>query len=77
MKQFSEACDSIRMSTTFMNPQNSKISDLHRLRLNLIDKMDVRRSDKYVALSELSIFYKWKNIKRLYKSNKFKISGIK
>ena len=31
--------------------------------------------DKYVALSNLSIYCTWKNIKKLYKNNKFKISA--
>ena len=30
---------------------------------------------KYVALSNLSIYYTWKNIKKSYKINKFKISA--
>ena len=33
------------------------------------------RSDKYVALSNLSIYYTWKNIKTLCKGNKFKTSA--
>ena len=33
------------------------------------------RSGKYVALSNLSIYYTWKNIKKSYKTNKFKISA--
>ena len=40
-----------------MNSENSKTSDPHRLLLNLTDKTDVRRKDKYVALSNLSIYY--------------------
>ena len=34
----------------------------------------LKRSDKYVALSNLGIYYTWKNIKKSYKNNKFKIS---
>ena len=33
------------MDTIFMNSKNSKTSDLHRLSLNLTDKIDVRRKD--------------------------------
>ena len=58
-----------------MNYENSKTSDSHRLLLNLSDKINLKRSDKYVALSNLSIYYTWKNIKKLYKNNKFKISS--
>ena len=53
------------MDTKFMNYKNSKASDLHRLLLNLTDKIDVRRKDKYIPLSNLSIYYTWKNIKKV------------
>ena len=42
------------MDTVFMNSRNSKIFNLHRLLFNLSDKIDLKRSDKYVALSNLS-----------------------
>ena len=58
-----------------MNSDNSKTSDPHRILLNLSDKIKLKRSDKYVALSNLSISYTWKNIKKSYKNNKFKISA--
>ena len=63
------------MDTIFMSSENSKTSDPHRLLLNLTDKTDVRRKDKYVALSNLSIYYTWKNIKKSCNNNKFKISA--
>ena len=62
------------MNTIFKNFENSKTSDPHRLLLNLTDKIDLRRKDKYIALSNLSIYYTWKNIKTSYKNNEFKIS---
>ena len=43
------------MDTVFMNSRNSKTSDPHRLLLNLSDNVTLKRSDKYVALSNLSI----------------------
>ena len=52
-----------------MNSKNTKTADPHRLVLNLADKIVVRRS----ALSNLSIYNTWKNIKGSYKNNKFKI----
>ena len=58
------------MDTTFMNSKNSKTSDPHRLLFNLTDKI----SYKYVALSNLRIYYTWKNIKKSYRNKKFKIS---
>ena len=51
------------MTTIFINSENSKTSDLQRLLLNLTDKIDQRRKDKYIALSNLRIYYTWKNIK--------------
>ena len=45
------------MNTIFINSENSKTSDLHRLLLNLTDKIDLRRKDKYIALSNLRICY--------------------
>ena len=45
------------MDTIFMNSGNSKISDPQRLLLNLSDKVTLKRSDQYVALSDLSIYY--------------------
>ena len=44
-----------------MNPENSKKSDIHRLLPNLLDKINLRRSDKYVSFSNLSIYYTWIN----------------
>ena len=58
-----------------MNSKNSKTSDPHRLLLNLTDKKDLRRKDKYIALSNISIYYTSKNIKKSYKDKKFKISS--
>ena len=57
-----------------MNSKNSVTSDPHRLLLKLTDKINLKRSDKYIALSNLSIYYTWKNIKTLYRNNKLKIS---
>ena len=56
-----------------MNSENSITSEYHVLVLKLADKLDVRRGQKSVALSDFSIYYKWKNIKSSYKNNKFKI----
>ena len=36
--------------------------------LNLTDKIDLRRRDKYIVLSNLTIFYTWKNVKKSYKN---------
>ena len=65
------------MDTIFMNSENSKTSELHRLLLKLAGKIslnrsdagkiNLKRSDKYAALSNI------KNIKKSYKNNKFKL----
>ena len=60
------------MNTIFMNSKYSKTSDTHRLLLNLTDKIDLKRKDKYIALSNLRIYYTWKNMKKSYKNKKLK-----
>ena len=55
-----------------MNSENSKTIDPQRLLLNLTNKINLKRSDKYVALSNLSIYSTWKNFKKLYKNNNLK-----
>ena len=64
------------MNTIFMNSKNSKTFDPHKLLLNLTDKINLKRSDKYIDLSNLSnlsIYYTQKNVKKSYKNNKFEI----
>ena len=55
-----------------MNSENSKTSQPYRLLLNLADKINLKKRDKYVVLSNLSMFYTWENIKQSNKNNKFK-----
>ena len=62
------------MDTTFMNSESCKTSDSRRLLLNLTNKINLQRSDEYIALSNLSIYYTWKKMKKSYKNNKLKIS---
>ena len=40
---------------------------------NLSQRLDLRSSNKNVALQNLSICYKWKNIRKQYKNDKLKI----
>ena len=58
-----------------MNSENSRTFEYHVIVLKLADKLDLRRGQKSVALSNLSIYYTWKNIKNSYKNNKFKVSA--
>ena len=47
-----------------MNSKYSKTSDSHRLLLNLSNKINLKRRAKYVVLSNIRIYYKWKKIKK-------------
>ena len=44
------------MDTIFMNCENSKTSNPHRLLLNLSDKINLKGSDKYFALSNYLLY---------------------
>ena len=63
------------METFFMNTKNSKTNEPHRLKYNLIDKLDFKNPNKNMALARLSIYYTWKYVKSIYNNNKFKISA--
>ena len=53
-----------RTDNIFMNSDNSKTSDPRRLLLKVLDQINLKRSDKHVALSNLSIYYTGNNIKK-------------
>ena len=63
------------MDTIFMNSGNSITSEYHVLLLKLVVKLDLRKGQKSVPLSNLSIYYTWRNIKSSYKNNKSKTSA--
>ena len=63
------------MDTIFIKSENSETSNPHVLMLKLTNKLDLRIGGKIIALSNLSIYYTWKNIKNSYNNNKFKISA--
>ena len=58
-----------------MNPRKSRISDPYRLLIKVTDKINLKIIDTYGGLSNVSIYYIWKNMKESYKSNEFKISA--
>ena len=58
-----------------MNSENSRTSEPHILKWKLTDKLDLQISEKVIALSNVSIYYTWKNIKSSYNNNEFKISA--
>ena len=57
-----------------MNSENGKTSETHVLVLKLTNKLVLRTGEKITALSNLCIYYTWKNMKNSYNNNKFKIS---
>ena len=63
------------MDTIFMNSRNSKAFGPHRHLLSFSEKINLKRIDKYLALSNLSIYYTQKDMEKQYKNNKFKISA--
>ena len=66
------------MDTIFMNSENCKTSEYHVLVLKLTDKLNLRIGQKTVALSNLSIYYTWKNVKSSYNNLKYLLQrGVK
>ena len=58
----------------FINSKNSEKSMPDILKLKLTSKLDLRLDERVIGLSNLSIYYTWKNTKNSYNNNKFKIS---
>ena len=64
-----------KKDTIFMNSENSKTPKPYVLILKLTNRLDLRIGKKVIALSNLSNYYTWKNMKSSYNNNKFKISA--
>ena len=47
----------IKMEAFFMNSENSKTSEPNRFKYDLIDKLDLKNSNKNMVLGNLSIYY--------------------
>ena len=58
-----------------MNSENSETSRSRVLISKLTNKLDLRVGEKIISLSNLTIYYTWKNIKSSYNNNKFKTSA--
>ena len=58
-----------------MNTLNSTTNESNKFMYQFIDKLNLKSSNKNVALANLSIYYTWKTIKSEYNNNKFKISA--
>ena len=56
-------CENISMDTIFMNTENSKVNEPHKFvlnlsqKLNLSQRLDLRSSNKHVALQNASIYH--------------------
>ena len=57
-----------------MSTQNSKTDESRKSLYEFTDKFNVKNSNENMALANLSIYYRWKNIKSEYNNNKFNIS---
>ena len=56
-----------------MNTENTKTNESHKFVLNLSQRLDLRSSNKHIALQNFSIYYTWKIIRKQYKNLKLKI----
>ena len=65
------------MERIFMNIENSRTNEPHKFVLSLPRRLDLKNSDRYLALQNLSIYYTWKNIRQQYKNNKLKVIAPK
>ena len=61
------------METIFISQENIKTNEPHKFVLKVSKRLDLRSSNKYVALQNLSICYTWRNIRKQYRNNKLKI----
>ena len=53
------------------------MNEANKFLLYLSQRSDLRISDKHFALQNLSIYYTWKNLRKLYTNNIFKIIAPK
>ena len=60
------------MEAIFINTENSKADETLQFVLNLSKRLDLRSSNKNVALQNFSIYYMWKNIRKQDKNSKLK-----
>ena len=54
----------ISMEMIFINTENSKTNELHKFVLNLSQSLDLRNSNKHIALQNVSFYYTWKNVRK-------------
>ena len=68
--------EKISVQKRFSGKQNSKAKEPHRFVLNLLQILDIKSSNKHVALQNLSIYYTWKIIRQQYKNSKLKTLAL-
>ena len=68
--RFDNYCPNISMETIFIKTENSKTSASHKFVLNVSQRIDLRSSNKHVAVQNLSIYNTWKNIRQQDKKKK-------
>ena len=61
------------METIFMNTGNRETNELHKFVLNFSQILDLKSSNKHVALQNLSFHYTCKKIRKQYKNNALKL----
>ena len=62
----------VSMETISMKTENGKMNEPRKFFLNLLQRLDLRSSNKHVSLQNWSIYDTWKNIRKNYKNNKLK-----
>ena len=55
-------CSSISIETIFVNMENSETNERHKFFLDLSQRLDLRSSNKHVAVQNLPVYCTWKNI---------------
>ena len=58
-----------------MSSKNSKTSEPRRVILNLTDEINLKRIEKYVALSNLIIYHIWRNSTKSYENKQHQLQG--
>ena len=64
------------MEAIFMNTENSKMNEPHKFVITLSQRLDLRSSNKCVALQNLCIYQTWKNVRKQYKNNNLKVVAL-
>ena len=74
-KQYNKVAFNYKNGCYIHELKNSQTSKVHVFILKFTDKLDLRKDENRIALSDLSSYYTWKNIKSSYNNNKFEISA--